>query len=541
MDAGEAGEVIMEMKQGEQRMVNDHFGEALYNEKRNAIPSWQGYEYQGKVALRKYLEILSGLCAQEKTEEQAQEKTEEQALEECAKVSLKIEWLEDFVVYRSGRLSEIYQVKKTLKTSSRAEVIANFILQYKLMGRDDMEWFLVFDEVSSDEAKKALSESEFDNLYGTAVEKGFGQELEELRKNRTPAFWKENLKLSNQMSTCKNSRAYLQRLFELEGMEGKTVEYTTATEIDAVCRNYLEPILNRCKKDKEDYQKFSSKLKIIQMPVVDIKMDCEKFIEDIGRLVRRNQMLSAEDIFQKMSCDMDEKLEAIRDRKEKENYVFCFDDVKKACRDEDNTIYKWRFRLSETKERLLNELAKVHCEKCTKGNQGQGCSGCIYSEMKEWKMEALIDAMNLEHSNFCVETVMDSITNKISDAKVDLMIDMIESYDKECRMNQEGFISVRDDQYFMSSVLCGRNAKSRVLPRLLKNYWEHTRIYRDYEYILTDQLDYELDEENISFLKEHYEDDQAKSAPESGEVEREKIRFLDTRRTKFIDYRGGSI
>ena len=37
-------------------MDNNHYVEALYNENRNAIPRWQGYEYQGKAALTKYVE-----------------------------------------------------------------------------------------------------------------------------------------------------------------------------------------------------------------------------------------------------------------------------------------------------------------------------------------------------------------------------------------------------------------------------------------------------------------------------------------------------
>ena len=34
------------------------YSEALYSERRNAIPIWQGYHYQGEGALRRYLEII---------------------------------------------------------------------------------------------------------------------------------------------------------------------------------------------------------------------------------------------------------------------------------------------------------------------------------------------------------------------------------------------------------------------------------------------------------------------------------------------------
>lgn len=40
------------MKIIEERKVEvNNYSEALYNENRNAVPSWQGYEYQGKVAI----------------------------------------------------------------------------------------------------------------------------------------------------------------------------------------------------------------------------------------------------------------------------------------------------------------------------------------------------------------------------------------------------------------------------------------------------------------------------------------------------------
>lgn len=42
---------------------------------------------------------------------------------------------------------------------------------------------------------------------------------------------------------------------------------------------------------------------------------------------------------------------------------------------------------------------------------------------------------------------------------------------------------------------------------------------------MTEDVEYELDEENISILKKNYESDQ------------DEISFLDTRKTKFLDYR----
>ena len=216
-----------------------------------------------------------------------------------------------------------------------------------------------------------------------------------------------------------------------------------------------------------------------------------------------------------------------------------FQEVEKACKDADNTIYKWHNSLSMIKERLLNGFAKPHCKNCINGPDGENCSGsgCVYSEIKDWKMDVLIDAMNLEYPNFRADSAMESIQNKISDRKVDLMMDMIEFFESDCVIQDNEAIALKDALYFVSNILNGRTVHEKIL----SNYWEHTKIYRDFEYILTEDVDYELNEENISFLKERYESDQDEMGIQNPAEIEERISFLDTRRTKFLDYKGAKI
>lgn len=518
-----ANAVYMEM---EKKLTDNNFSEALYNEKRNAIPSWQGYEYQGKVAIRRYLELLSGIFASGKSEEQM--------LTECREIKLKIEWLEDFIIFRDENISEIYQVKKTLTKSTKEEVIANFILQFKFLQKKDIQWFLAFDDVDQQGLDGTLSEEDFLSIYSIVIEQGFAHEVEELKNNRDVTYWKENLDLQNKKSSCKKSRMYLRRLFELESNENRKIEYGTQQEVDEICEKYLDMILNMCKMDEEDYQDFSSKLHIIHIPIDMLREDCKNYIENFPESIKCNRTLSIEDIFQKMLCDINEKLETIKSKKEKENYIYCFEDVKRVCRDEDNTKYKWHFRLCEIKEEFLNEFVKVRCNKCPKNKNSQDCIGCIYAEIKNWNMETLIDAMNLEYPKFRVEKALQSNENKISDLKIDLMMDMIESFETTCKISQNEIISVDDGRYFLSSILNRRS----IVSDLLSNYWEHTEIYRDFLFILTDDLDYGLDEESVSFLKENYEKIERDEPKLEDVIEKEKmITFLDTRRTKFVKYK----
>lgn len=494
-------------------MQINNYSEALYNENRNAVPSWQGYEYQGKVAIRRYLEMLNDIFKSEKIEQQI--------LNECQKILLKIEWLEDFTIFESENISEIYQVKKTLTKSEKEEVVANFILQYKLLGKSDIHWFIIFDELKEEGIDGRLSESDFKNIYKKVIEQEFEQEIKELKNNRDIDFWSENLSLRNKNSNCKNSRAYLRKLFELESAGNTKVEYRTKEQIDEICSKYLDVILDKCKKNADDYSDFSSRLKIIQIPIKTLNEDCVYYTKGIPKFIRCNQMLSEEDIFQKMLYDLKWKLEAIKDKKE--NFTYNFENIIKVCRDEINTKDKWHMRLFSIKEELLNEFVKSHCDDCMKSKD---CKDCIYSEIKAWNMDTLIDAMNLEYPNFRVEEAEKAFENKISDYKIELMRNMIEFFKDECRTRENEIVSIKDDQYFMSNILRSSNTKNRIL----SNYWEHTRIYRDYDYILTGGLDYELDEENVSFLKEHYGEELRDSTT------KEIVTFFDTRRTKFIDY-----
>ena len=111
---------MLGMKREEKRkeyIRMDSLSKALYNEKRNAIPSWQGYHYQAMIAIYKYLEFILQKYANDNIPEQA---------------IVKIEWMEDFVIQDKGNIKEIYQVKRTLSKENRAEVLQNFILQYNL-------------------------------------------------------------------------------------------------------------------------------------------------------------------------------------------------------------------------------------------------------------------------------------------------------------------------------------------------------------------------------------------------------------------------
>ena len=92
--------------------MNELF-EALYDARKNAISSWQGYHYQGMVALMFFMEVLVRRYDISETE--------------AEKIKLRIEWIEDFVLSENNEAKVICQVKKTLNKSNFKEVLGNFI------------------------------------------------------------------------------------------------------------------------------------------------------------------------------------------------------------------------------------------------------------------------------------------------------------------------------------------------------------------------------------------------------------------------------
>lgn len=93
--------------------------ESLYDARRNAISSWQGYHYQGMVALQCFLEEL--LRRYNVSEDEA------------AELKMKIEWIEDFTLFEKEEptnldifmIDDPCQSLDELNVASLVEIIKN--------------------------------------------------------------------------------------------------------------------------------------------------------------------------------------------------------------------------------------------------------------------------------------------------------------------------------------------------------------------------------------------------------------------------------
>ena len=166
--------------------------DALYEETRNAVDSWLGYQYQGKYALLRYLECLV----------EEYEKNKENSVVDNIKVC--VEWIEDFIIFKDGKPAEIYQIKKDLNKKNREEVIQNFVLQFKLLKKQNVRWVLGYSTTKLDAASIYCTETEFSNFYENYISHKWLREIGLLERNiKKNSYWHDNLNLRSSKSKCK--------------------------------------------------------------------------------------------------------------------------------------------------------------------------------------------------------------------------------------------------------------------------------------------------------------------------------------------------
>lgn len=473
----------------------DSLSEALYNEKRNAIPSWQGYHYQAMIAIYKYLEFIWQKYADDNIPEQA---------------IVKIEWMEDFVIQDNGNIQEIYQVKRTLTEKNRAEVLQNFILQYKLMGQKNTQWKIVFDQL---DYCAQLTETEFDQIYKDYIDDTFIFELDQLQKNVANAhYWEENLKLVSSSSQLKNVRGYIRKWMELKGCGSSTLE-----ERKRICEECIKVVCDKLKKKANDFKTFNENLELLRCKTDDLEQQCIQLIVKLSQsnaaseaYIAKNSILSEQDILDKLYCKIYNIMMMLRTKTERDKFVFSMKNLQEVFMDTENTNYKWEKLLWDKREKFLEMVKDDLCSFC-KTDQGETCNDeqCIVKTIKNWKMREIVDNMSLELPVFNAKDAVTSLTNKVTNDKFSFLIEIFEQYKDQLDLEKETRLNFKDQSIFLSNILVGRSGsvKTRTKTNILENFWEHIEIYKDYDNILTKEFQEEIKEGEIRNAIKNYQID----------------------------------
>lgn len=479
--------------------------EALYDARRNAISSWQGYHYQGMVALQCFLEELV--------------RRYDISEDEAVKLKLKIEWIEDFILFEDQEAKIIYQVKKTLTRSNLEEVLGNFIVQFKILQDTGTEWVLAYN--NTDLPGVNLTQDDYDKYYKEHIEKKWMKQIDLLINNyKDKDYWKENLRLKNETSSCKDIRAYLRKW-----MDNQNRKYDEELEREEVCRVCLEPLYKKLICTSNDFTEFNRRFNTQQIRVDDIDNICIDRIKDLFDFIAgRNPILTPQDILDKLYVDIYHIMMRLESMEEQENFIYKLANIRSVLIDEKNSMIRWKAALYREREKLLEDIDQYICNDCSDRNRL--CGSCILSNVKGWDMEVIVDNVNLEFAPFSVEKSDESLQNKISEIKHNLAIEIMARLKKDLKLDADNVLGM-NHQYAVSTLTGGGNIQNdKTLKGILDNYWEHSKIYRDYMGVLTQEYNYIFSERDLGILKT------------STRERQEAPSFNEIRKTEFRDYRG---
>lgn len=482
--------------------------EALYDARRNAIPSWQGYPYQGMVALQCFLDELV--------------RRYDISEDEAVKLILKIEWIEDFILFENEEAKLIYQVKKTLTQRNLEEVLGNFIFQFKMLQNTETEWVLVYDNI--DLAGVNLTRSDYDAYYKNHIEEKWLKQINLLTCNcNDKKYWKENLNLNNALSSCKDIRAYVRKW-----MDDHNRKCDEKLDREEVCVHCLKPLYTKLAYYENDFTEFDERFSVRQILVDGIDATCINRIEDLfNSIPERNRILTAHDILDKLYMDIYHMMMSLESVEEKKNFIYKLENVRNVLIDEKNSVIRWEAALCREKEKLLEDVEHYICNGCNDRNRR--CSSCTLKKIKSWNMRMIMDNVNLEFAPFSAEKTEESLQNKISDIKHNLAIEMMETFRWNLKLDANNVMGM-NQQYAVSTLVGGGNVQNdKVLKGILDNYWEHSGIYRDYKGVLTQNYNYVFSEHDLGILKTAKQEEQETPA------------FNEIRETEFIDYRGAAL
>lgn len=479
--------------------------EALYDARRNAISSWQGYHYQGMVALQCFLEELV--------------RRYNISEDEAEKLKLKIEWIEDFTLFERQEPKTIFQVKKTLTQSNFEEVLGNFIVQFKILKESGTEWVLAYD--NTDLPGVNLTQIDYDKYYKEHIEEKWMEQINLLINNcKDKNYWKENLKPKNKASSCKDIRAFLKNW-----MKNNKIEYDKELDREKVCRLCLKPLYKMLTCARNDFTEFNKRFNFRQIRVDDIDNICVNRIEDLFNFnLGRNPILTSQDILDKLYVDIYHIMMGLESMKEQENFIYKLENVRSVLKDEKNSVIRWEAALYREREKLMEDIDHYICNECSDRNKL--CSSCILSKVKGWNMGMIVDNINLEFAPFSVEKADESLQNKISEIKHNLAIEMMRKFKTSLKLDANNVLET-GHQYAVSTLTGGGIVqKDKILKGIMDNYWEHSKIYRDYTGVLTRGYDYTFSEQDLGILKTATQERQ------------ETPSFNEIRKTEFRDYEG---
>ena len=461
--------------------------DALYNEKRNAIPSWQGYHYQAQAATFYFLKYIL--------------KKHNENYVGLENIYIKVECMEDFIIYDNEKMVEIYQVKKTLNNSDYNDVMRNFIFQHKIINDEFCKWVLVYDD-DTRSINNRITSLEYWGIYEHYIVDGILKELNMLKENVDIDFWRENLKIKNPKSVLKNTRHYINKIMSSIGIDRTKISVVQCKEfID----DHIDKIITLLDKNSQDFKKYDKQLVLEKKEINSLIQVSKSIIGEIckNNYINKGDIFTDEDIIASIYILMYEKLMLIMNKATSE-LILTYNDIKEIIECTSYINELWKGEVFKTREQIIDNIDKYYCNGCLE----KKCGECALKDILKVNFMELIDNCNLEYPKFNRENIMKSLQNKLSEDKYNYFIEIMFSKKKNmsCSIsdNQVKYNNKGTD-LFVSQFIASDKIS---MGKLINNIQEHLDIYNEYDEVLTKSFDMVIDPKDARLLKniEHIEE-----------------------------------
>ncbi|MGG7160990.1 hypothetical protein [Clostridium baratii] len=464
--------------------------DALYNEKRNAIPSWQGYHYQAQVATFYFLKYILG--------------KHNENYENLDKIYVKVECMEDFIIYDNEEMVEIYQAKKTLNNSDYNDVMRNFIFQHKVINKEDCKWILVYDDDTRSK-KDRITNEKYLEIYREYITEGILKELNILKEKIDVNFWRENLKTrdsKNTKSVLKNSRQYINKILSSVGIDRDKI---SKLECERFTEDHIDKIITMLNQKEDDFNKYNQQLILEKKEIGSLKVESKSILSKIcdNNYINKGDVFEIEDIIDSIYILIYEKLMLIMNKASSE-LILTYNDIKEIIEGTSYINELWKGEVFKTREQMIDNIDKYYCNECDE----KKCGECVLKEILKLNFMKLIDNCNLEYPKFNRENIKKSLQNKLSEDKYNYLIEVmfLKKNNMSCSIsdNQVKYNYTGKDLFVSQFISSDKISKDK----LMNNITEHLDIYNEYDEVLTKSFEMVIDSEESKILKniEHFEE-----------------------------------
>lgn len=461
--------------------MNNIYVEALYNENRNAIPSWQGYQYQAQAATYFFLKYIL-----DKFNDNSNDIDD---------ISMKIEWMEDFIIYENEIIKKIYQVKKTLNKVEYDDVLKNFIFQHKIIDDGECEWVVVFDEIDN-QSLINIDEKEYETIYDSYVINVFLNEIIMLIENRDkPEFWIENLKKRYKDTQLPYTRYYVNNL--LNSYNVKRIDLNKKECSVFVDRN-LHLLRNKLTRSKDDFSKFKAQIKFENKKISNLDCESERIVNQLStkQYFQKSDIMFDADIVKSLYILIYEKLMNIKSKKV-DTLEITVEDIKEIFSGKNKAVLLWKEQVYKVRENMVKNI-EVYCCECLE----KKCNECVITDFLTLEFSEVIDSCNLEYPRFQPEKIAESLRSKLSPEKYNYLIDTMFTYkEKISCIEENNFIELKHNigRMFVSQYIAEDRFSNK---NLITNIPEHLDVYKEYSNILTKNFTYAVDYGDIKIVKD---------------------------------------